>query len=211
MKRISVFIYIGVASAVLLLPLQVHSQLYINEFLASNTGSTIDPDFNESADWIEIYNAGNVAVNIGGYFLTDNFDTPQKWQIPAGTEVAPEGLILIWADGNDTGLHTNYKISADGEELALFSATGNLIDSISFGLQEPNISMGRKNDGNSEWVFFTQPTPGALNHSESFNGIVHSVPRFSVLGGIFQSPLTLDITNPFGGEIRYTLDGTEPD
>ncbi len=191
-------------------PLHLAAQIVINEFLASNTGSIIDPDFNESADWLELYNAGSTLVNIGGYFISDNFDTPQKWQIPAGTEIAPNGFLLIWADGLNTGLHTNFKISADGEELAVYSAAGVLVDSISFGLQEPNISLGRSRMENA-WVFFTEPTPGAANDAQTFNGIVQNVPRFSVLGGIFQAPVTLEITNPFGGQIHFTRDGSEPD
>ena len=134
-------------------PLHLAAQIVINEFLASNTGSIIDPDFNESADWIELYNAGSTLVNIGGYFISDNFDTPQKWQIPAGTEIAPNGFLLIWADGLNTGLHTNFKISADGEELAVYTAAGVLVDSISFGLQEPNISLGRNTMENALGFF----------------------------------------------------------
>lgn len=186
------------------------SQVYINEFLASNTGKTVDPDFNESADWIELYNAGSESVNIGGYFLTDNFNDRSKWQIPAGTQIGAGGFLLLWADGRDTLLHTGFKISADGEELALCNPQGEILDSVSFGLQEPNISMGRKPDGGAEWNFFTEPSPGYSNSTQHFEGIVKSTPLFKPLGGIFSSPVPVSVTNTFGGEIRYTTDGSEP-
>jgi hypothetical protein len=188
----------------------VKSQVFINEFMASNTGSSIDPDYNESADWIELYNAGISTANIGGYYLTDNISDKLKWKIPEGTFIESGGFLLIWADGYNTGLHTPYKISADGEELALYTSNGVLLDSVSFGLQEPNISMGRKTDGGSVWGFFLQPSPGSSNIDENFDGVTKNVPQFSVLGGIFKTPVNVQITNTFGGEIRYTLDGSEP-
>lgn len=178
--------------------------------MASNTGSVVDPDFKESADWIELYNAGPSDVYIGGYWLTDNFNNKQKWQIPDGTSIESGGFLIIWADSRNTGLHTSFNISASGEELAIFNQSGNLIDSVSFGLQEPNISMGRKTDGGSAWGFFLKPTPAATNSNETFNGITQNKPQYSVLGGIFNSPVTVEITNTFGGELRYTLDGSEP-
>lgn len=202
---ISIFIF-----HLLFFPFQVKSQIYINEFMASNTGSTVDPDFKESADWIELYNAGTSTVNIGGYFLTDNFNDKQKWQIPAGTSVETKGFLIIWADSRNTGLHTSFNISASGEELAICNASGEFIDSVSFVVQEPNISMGRKTDGGLPWVFFIKPTPGAANSFETFTGITQNVPQFSVLGGIFKTPVTLEITNTFGGETRYTTDGSDP-
>jgi hypothetical protein len=199
-----------VTCSILLFPSQVKSQIVINEFLSSNTGSTVDPDYKESADWIELHNPGPTSVNIGGFYLTDNFNDKQKWQIPVGTSIEAAGFLVIWADSRNTGLHTSFNISASGEELAIYTASGVLIDSISFGLQEPNISMGRKTDGDSKWVFFTQPTPGAANNNVTFDGITQNVPQFSVLGGIFKTPVTVEITNTFGGEIRYTLDGSDP-
>jgi hypothetical protein len=210
MKISIVPIIIFVTCSVLLFPSRVKAQIVINEFLSSNTGSTVDPDYKESADWIELHNPGPSAVNIGGFYLTDNFNDKQKWQIPEGTTIEAARFLVIWADSRNTGLHTNFNLSASGEELAIYTASGVLIDSISFGLQDPNISMGRKNDGDLKWVFFTQPTPGAANNDVTFNGITQNVPQYSVLGGIFKTPVTVEITNTFGGEIRYTLDGSDP-
>ena len=210
MKRFAIVLTGILIFSLLFFPFQVQSQVYINEFMASNTGLTVDPDFKESADWIELYNSGTSEINIGGYFLTDNFNDKQKWQIPAGTSIDPGGFLIIWADSNNTGLHTSFNISASGEELAIFTVSGELADSVSFGVQEPNISMGRKTDGGSSWAFFTKPTPGAENSIETYTGITQNVPQYSVFGGIFKSAVTLEITNTFGGEIRYTLDGSDP-
>ncbi|HPS13117.1 MAG TPA: lamin tail domain-containing protein, partial [Prolixibacteraceae bacterium] len=66
---------------------QSSAQLYINEFMASNTGVVLDPDNEQSADWIELYNKGNSPVDLGGYYLTDNLKKTKKWKIPAGIQI----------------------------------------------------------------------------------------------------------------------------
>ncbi|MBN1927631.1 MAG: CotH kinase family protein, partial [Prolixibacteraceae bacterium] len=179
--------------------------------MASNTGAVTDTDYNESADWLEIYNGGETTVSLKGYYITDNFSDPFKWQITVNAQVPAEGFLVIWADGMNTGLHTIFKLSADGEELALVSPAGDIVDSIRFEGQEPNISMGREYDGIATWVYFTDPTPGTVNRGKSFDDIVKSKPDFSVTGGIYHSPVSLDLKSIYGGTVRYTLDGTEPD
>lgn len=185
-------------------------QVVINEFMASNTGTIQDPDYGASADWIELFNTGDNAINLNGYAVTDNFTEPQKWVITSDIQLPAKGFVLIWADGMSSGLHTNFKLSADFEELALTDPSGKIIDSLSYGLQEANISMGRIADGASQWGFFSQPTPGSSNASGSYEGIVKNLPDFSPLGGIFTQPVNVSINNTFGGIIRYTLDGSEP-
>ncbi len=100
--------------------------LLINEFLASNNAIVPDPQ-NEYEDWIEIYNAGATAVDVGGMYLTDNLGDPTKWQFPPdepeATTIAPGGFLLVWADGDPSQgrLHANFRLSADGEQLALLA------------------------------------------------------------------------------------------
>ncbi|HET6556389.1 MAG TPA: lamin tail domain-containing protein [Prolixibacteraceae bacterium] len=185
-------------------------QVVINEFMASNTGTIQDPDYGASADWIELYNAGANAVNLNGYAVTDNLSEPQKWIITTDVQLPAKGFIILWADGMGTGLHTGFKLSADFEELGLTNPSGKIIDSLSYGLQEANISMGRVTDGAAQWGFFNQPTPGQPNAPGSFMGVVKNLPDFTPAGGIFTQPVAVSIGNTFGGVVRYTLDGSEP-
>ncbi len=63
-------------------------------------------------------------------------------------------------------LHAGFKLSGAGEELGLYSSlvTGNLpVDTVSFGEQQIDVSLGRQPDGNGSWVSFSSPTPGASN------------------------------------------------
>ena len=56
----------------------------VNEILASNTLDLADPQ-GEHDDWIELYNTGTVAVDVGGCYLTDDLSRPTRWQIPTDT------------------------------------------------------------------------------------------------------------------------------
>ena len=73
MIRVKIFLFL------LFLSVASYGQVYINEFMASNTSTILDPDYKQSADWIELYNDGTSAVNLDGYFLTDNLTKPDKW------------------------------------------------------------------------------------------------------------------------------------
>ena len=184
-------------------------QVFINEFMASNTSTIQDPDYNQSADWIEIYNDGTTAVNLNGYFLSDNLKTPNKWAI-ANVTIPAKGYAMFWADSKDSANHTSFNLSASGEKIGLYKPDLTVLDTLSFGLQDPNISFGRKTDGNSEWALFTTSTPGSSNNTTNYSGIVKSDPSFSFPGGIYHSIVSLEIKSIFGGEVLYTLDGTEP-
>jgi len=191
--------------------------LVINEFMASNNNeSDINDPQGDYDDWVEIYNYGDVNVNLAGFYLTDDLSEPDKWRIPYGyvadTTVPAHGFILFWADG-DTGdgpLHADFKLSADGEEIGLFDIDGNTpIDTIVFGEQVTNISYGRYPDANDDWRFFAVPTPLADNNG-FYAGLVEA-PEFSKERGFYESSFDVSIATPTNGAVvYYTTDGSEP-
>ena len=185
-------------------------QIVINEFLASNSSINEDPDFHESADWIELFNTGASPVNLKGYYVTDNLNDPAKWKVPVDTLIAPGGFVVIWTDGMDTGLHTSYKLNRDEEEIGVFSPAGILLDTLHYKNQDTDISIGRYPDGSSQWYYFDRPTPGLTNNTARYRDIVHSRPEFSVTGGLYNAPVTVGLSSYMGGTIRYTLDGSDP-
>ncbi len=186
------------------------SQLYINEFAASNATIIEDPDYNDDADWIEIYNAGNSIVNLRGYYLTDNLNNPDKWRITDNINIAPKGYIVFWADGMDNGIHTNFKISALGEEIGLYNPDLITVDSVIFSFQEPDITQGRNKNNLNQWVYYLQPTPNSANSDDFYTEIVYSSPEFFPIGGLYLSDTSVELMNNMGGTIKYTLDGSEP-
>jgi len=139
------------------------SDIVINEFLASNEVTLADQD-GAYDDWIEIYNKGDVAVDLGGYALTDDITDFTLFTFPAGTMIQPNEYIIVWADKEmeQEGFHADIKLSASGESLYLTNAELEIIDSVNFGAQETDISYGRFPNGTGDFKVMT-PTPGAEN------------------------------------------------
>ena len=189
--------------------------LVINEFMASNSNIIRDPQ-GQYDDWIEIWNSGVDPVDIGGMFLTDNLSVPMKWPIPGNnpilTTIPAGGYLLIWADEDSTdyGLHANFKLNADGEEISLIYSDGTtLIDSISFPEQTTDISYGRDPETNGQIRFFATPTPGAENDGAYLGQV--DTPKFSHKRGFYDAPFYVTIaTETKNATIYYTLDGSEP-
>ena len=185
-------------------------KIVINEFLASNQTTNQDPDFSQFSDWLELYNTTASDIDISGYFLTDNMDNPSKWQFPGNTLIPAQGYLLVWADGKDVDLHTNFKISKGGEELALSNTDTLGIDSIRFGSQEDDISYGRVSENLSEWAYFSPPSPGIENNSINTVDITPE-PVFSIEGGFYSGSQSVSFINAGEVDIYYSLDGTPPD
>jgi len=186
-------------------------QLVINEFVADNDSGIQDPLFGKNSDWIEIYNANDHEVNMGGMYLSDQKDLLMKWVIPTGTSIAARGYLIIWADGENIGLHTNFGLNRSGEYLALVSSMGLLIDSLTFMEQIQDVSYGRSPDGEATWTYFPEPTPGSSNSTQSGDQMVDP-PVFTVARGFYTGVVNLDmLTSELGAVIRYTLDGSDPD
>ncbi len=190
--------------------------IFINEFLASNSVILAD-EAGEFDDWVELYNAGTVLVDIGGMYVTDDLAVPTKWQIPssdpAKTTIAANGFLILWFDNDPAQgvLHVGAKLSASGEDLGLFASDGTTqIDAFSFGPQSSDISNGRLPDGGVDFQFFNVPTPGETNVG-SQGADKAGEPTASVIGGFYNSAFTVELmTITAGAEIRYTLDGSDP-
>jgi hypothetical protein len=189
--------------------------LAINEFMASNNDFIRDPQ-GDYDDWIEIHNFGADAIDIGGMYLTDNLSIPTKWQIPNNdpvlTTIPAGGYLLIWADGDidDTGLHANFKLDADGEEIGLFGTDGaELIDNVAFPEQTTDISYGCYPDANDSPRFFGFPSPAAQNNGGYLDEVDDI--EFSHDHGFFDTSFYVTIASETeDAAIYYTLDGTEP-
>lgn len=120
----------------------------ISEFLASNVSGLTDED-GENSDWIELSNLSGGTLDLSGWALTDDTGSLQKWVIPEVTLVSGEKLV-IFASGKDRAiagqeLHTNFKLSASGEYLALVRPDGVSVESEygpSYPVQYPDVSFG---------------------------------------------------------------------
>ncbi len=145
-----------------------NSDLVINEFMASNDTTVADQD-GEYDDWIELYNNGSSSIDLGGYYLSDDSTDITQWQFPTGTVIAANDYLIIWADNdeNQTGLHTNFKLSASGEDIVLADAAGVILDYLTFPSQVTDMSYGRYPNGTGSF----QSMPASCN-AENISAVV---------------------------------------
>lgn len=127
------------------------ASVVINEFMASNKTVASD-EAGEFADWIELFNNSILPVSIEGWYLSDDYNNLDKWQFPART-LNPGEFLIVWADEDQEQgtFHSNFKLSADGEELVLCDADGQVIDYVQFGAQDTDISWARSPNGTGEF------------------------------------------------------------
>jgi len=171
--------------------------LIISEFLAINELETID-DFGtpdpylltdgdgEYSDWIEIHNPTDAAVNLSGWYLSDDDDDLLKWEFPdlePDLELAADEYLVVFASNgrenavvgpgeqfnpyiDDSGnLHTSFRLDGDGEYLALVRPDGLTVSyayAPEFPQQYSNVSYG--------------PTDGATPFTLDASGLRYLVP-----------------------------------
>jgi hypothetical protein len=138
----------------------------INELLAhSHAGD---------ADWIELHNTTDTAINIGGWFLSDSSLDFIKYEIAAGTTIEPLGYIVFYEDlnfsnPNDPGCNVPFALSENGETLYLHSGKDGILtgysDQEKFDASETGVAFGRyqKSTGTFNFVAMSENTPGGEN------------------------------------------------
>ncbi len=187
----------------------------LNEFMAANSSFIPDPQ-NEFDDWVELYNAGDAAVDTAGMYLTDDPGAPTRWKIPANapnlTRIAAKSYLVIWLDNDtaDPGLHASFKLDADKDRIVLFDKDGTtLLDIVDVENQRVDVSYGRFPVGADSWRYLIIATPGAAN-IVAYEGIVADT-KFSHDRGFYDEPFAVTITTKTpGAQVYYTLDGSSP-
>lgn len=183
-------------------PEWVESDLVINEIMASNDFTVFD-EVGEYEDWIELYNKGSEPIDISGYYLSDNAFNLNKWSIPEGTILSPEEYLIVWADEEeeDGTYHSNFKLSADGEQLTLLTADFKIADQTNFNQQQTDMGWARLPNGIGDFVI-QAPTFAENNENstgiegafEALDFIVYPNPASDVLYVKLSSELTMGNT-----------------
>jgi hypothetical protein len=128
-------------------------------------------------DWIELYNTTDEAINIGGWFLSDNNDDDpnrMKYEIAEGTSIGAYDYIVFSEDqhfGNpaDPGCSKPFQFSENGETVYLQSGSGGVLtgyyEEEDFGASERDVAFGRyqKSTGAFNFVPMSANTRGAVN------------------------------------------------
>jgi len=160
MKKLSLFLFLACSTL-----FAQDRSLVINECMPNNTLTAADQD-GEYNDWVELYNISNSTINLQGYFLSDRRSEPTKFQFP-NVSIAAQDYLIIWVDKDSmqTGLHTNFKLSASSEQVYLFNPDTNLIDYVHFYNMQADESIARTKDGNGPF----EVTSPSYNSSNGIN------------------------------------------
>lgn len=149
----------------------------INEVSAAN--SVYLNEYFKKNDWIELYNTTDKDIDIAGMYISDNLKKPQKYQIPAASEVMAtyttiipaHGYMVIWADQllPESQIHTGFKLgNADDEVVMLTAADGTWSDTLSYKMHDGVQSVGLYPDGSSQAYVMDVPTIGESNILTSY-------------------------------------------
>ena len=133
---------------------QTIAPVLVNEVLTH----TDPPD----VDTIELFNPGPNAVNLGGWFISDDLTQPKKFRIPAGIMLGSSNyLVFTERDFNPMpGAATSFAFSSTDDEVYLFSGDGTNITGylhgFKFGAAANGITFGRYLDSQGREQFVAQ-------------------------------------------------------
>lgn len=146
--------------------------IVISELLANSDAGV--------SDWIELHNTTDLAINISGWFLSDD-DTDQntirKYQVPANTVIGTGSYVVFmgnasFANQTPTGNNVPFGLGEGGETVYLYSGQGGEVTGLyqtqqRFDGTESGITLGRYEkpelSGGYDFVRMTTPTLGTDN------------------------------------------------
>ncbi len=125
-------------------------------------------------DWVELFNPTGATFDLSGMSLGKEMTQPGQWVFPSGTTIAASGFLVVRFDGQQpasvatsTNLNAGLSLDGNGDGVFLFNAVGQPVDSVSFGFQVRDFSIGRSGSG---WELLATPTPGQPNASAAVSG-----------------------------------------
>ena len=125
---------------------RVGASVYISELMADNEDTLLDED-GDASDWIELYNESVSAVDLTGWYLSDDETNLTKWVFPS-VELDAGAYLVVFASGKDRAvpdgeLHANFKLSAEGEVVCLTAPDGVSVEDLQvFPALEEDVSFG---------------------------------------------------------------------
>ena len=141
--------------------------LELTEVMLSNNLYFAD-EAGETHDYVEIHNISGSDVNLKGWYLSDSSDKLHRWSFPDVT--LPAGQYLaIHCSGYDRGtdrnhLHTNFKLSRDGESVYLSTPEGVTVSAVDVPALTDDQAYSFFDGG---WSSDLGPTPGGSNTPET--------------------------------------------
>ena len=161
------------------------SGVFLNEILPKNDSFGIEGDGYRTSDAVELINATDAPVSLAGWTLRlIKLDgETSDFTVETSELVEPGGRVVFICRTGTSGLHTNYKLPAEGGRLVLSDAGGALVDEVEYPEMEADVSLARFGDANATFYFNSYPDIGSPNLD---NGLVE--PQMKFLGVTPASP-----------------------
>lgn len=175
----------------------------LNEILARNHSVT---NAGRVADFVELVNGGASAFDLGGFSLSVNRPQAGAWTFPPGTTLAGGAHLVLWCDDATPPAFTapfNLGEALDGESggVYLFNTAGQLVNSVEYGFQIPDRSIGRIS---GQWRLLAAPTPGAANTTAATLGAVTALRVNEWMADPASGPDWFELHNPSASPIELT-------
>jgi hypothetical protein len=139
--------------------------LTITEYMTDNRSVLYDED-GDYVDWVEFYNDSDEPFPLANLYFTDDITDLRKWEFP-NIIIEPGSYLIVYCSGKDKvteNVHTNFRL-ADFETLVISTQYSEVLVELTIDPLLPDISRGIKG---GEWVYFSEPTPGAENSTHGF-------------------------------------------
>jgi hypothetical protein len=142
----------------------------LNEYMPDPTSDwNGDGAANQDDEYIELYNANDIALDLSGWrlddmddgFLQPRFlfgpDGSPPYTLPAGTIAPARGFLLFFR--SQTGIALNN----DGDWVRLLRPDGVVVEAVEYPSSRNDEAYSKTSDGGSEWTRSYPPSPGASN------------------------------------------------
>ncbi len=145
------------------------ARLVINELLANS-------DAAPAVDWVELYNPGPIAVDLGNLYLSDDRLNLLQYKLPAGS--LQPGEFRVFSQGTPpSGMP--FALDFSGETVFLTAATADVppkplrvLDAMRYDATEAEVTFGRFPDGSLYLGCLSSATRGAANTKPLVRDIV---------------------------------------
>lgn len=139
-------------------------------------------------EWIEIYNAGKDAVNLGNWTLSNIRKKNSPFVISDAISLEPSEYFVF------NKAETKITLNNEKDEVFLGDFNGNTIDSVPYEKSKKGFSYAliRFGEGD-EWEWVDEPTPSAQNQSyEKISGEISQIPEENSTGEAWFTVRTAD-------------------
>lgn len=129
-------------------------------------------------DSIELLNPTASAVDLSGWFLTDDPDEPLKFRIPSPTVVAAHGYVVFMESEFGTNVASGFGLNSLGDQVYLYSGDGTNLTGyrhgFAFGAQLNGVTFGRhvSSEGKEHCVTEAAKTLGTANAGPQVGPVV---------------------------------------